>query len=261
MLSEQIKSLEKEAQKVLEAQKYEDASKLFLRAAQAYQELGQHQEAALSFSSAAGCSEFQAGKQSLFYYAADYYEKAAKEAELAADFEYASMLYKHAGICYERDLEYVGFSECFYLSKECYRRSLLPRFWLWQRPPGLVKTPTKFDLFSQIKRIFAWFSLTVSAMVWGHGERPHRTFIFGFCLMFCAALVYTQGQLMMDSVITKPSFLESIYFSYITVTRIGYGDIVPIGFNKVVALCEEFIGIFLIPIFITGLCRKYLRFW
>ncbi|MBF0384301.1 MAG: hypothetical protein HQL27_00365 [Candidatus Omnitrophica bacterium] len=256
-----IKAIEKEAQKLLDEQKFDDAAKLFSEAARSFQESGEHKQSAICFTSAASCCEFKAGRQSLYYYAASYYEKGAQEAEKSGDYEYASMLYKHAGICHERDLGYVGFSECFFLSQECYRKSLTPnlKFWVRHTPFG---TKTKGPNFkTAFKRFFTWISLTFSSLLWGHGERPQRTIIFGGFLILFSAIFYNQGHLVFTNIVRKPSFMEAIYFSYITVTRIGYGDILPVGFNKVLAVFQEFTGIFLIPIFITGLCRKYLRFF
>jgi hypothetical protein len=45
----------------------------------------------------------------------------------------------------------------------------------------------------------------------------------------------------------------------VTFTTVGYGDIIAVGFNKAVAMLEAFCGIFIMPLFIIGLSRKYLR--
>ncbi|MBF0521978.1 MAG: hypothetical protein HQL24_02860 [Candidatus Omnitrophica bacterium] len=259
-MADDIKNIEQEAQKLFEAQKYEEASKLFLQAAMSYQSQGQHKQATICFTSAASCCEFQGGRQTLFYYASMYYEKAAEEAVISGDYEYASILYKNAGICYERDLEYVSFSECFFLSKECYRKSLMPHLFYAKRLHHVGKNHQGFDLKGRMKLFISWVLLSISSILWGHGERPQRTVIFACSLILLTALLYTQGHFLVSSVAHKPNLFESIYFSLITFTHIGYGDIIPIGFNKIVAILEEFVGIFIIPLFLTGLCRKYLRF-
>lgn len=257
-MADKIGLIEKEAQNFFEEEKYEEALKLFSRAAGSYQDLKQHQQAAVCFASAAGCCESQAGRQALFYYAPTYYVKAAREAEMSGDFEYASMLYKHAGIWHERNLEYEGFSECFYLSKECNRKSLMPIFYELKQAFRLRKLPR--NLSFKFENIVPWLLLSLSSIVWGHGERPQRTVIFGGFLVLISAILYVQGHFIVNAEVQKPGFLESLYFSVLTMTRIGYGDIVPVGFNKFIAIFQEFVGIFLIPLFLTGLCRKYLRF-
>lgn len=251
-MTDNIKAIEIQAQGFLDEKKYDEALKLFSEAAGLYQGLGQHQQAAVCFALAAGCYESKAGAQSLHYYASTYYSKAAKEAEVSGDFEYASMMYKHAGICYERDLEFVGFSECFYLSKECYRKSLVSNLF--------NRKHSKVDFKDMIRSVFLWVSSSMSSLIWGHGERPIRTVGFGLFLVVLAALLYTQGNFLSGAYIHKPNLLESLYFSVVTITHIGYGDIVPLGFNKAVAILEEFTGIFVLPLFLTSLCRKYLRF-
>jgi len=259
-MTDNIKSMEIAAQGFLHEKKYDEALKLFSQAAGSYQDLGQHQQAAMCYALAAGCYESKAGTQSLYYYASTYYSKAAKEAEASGDFEYASMMYKHAGICYERDLEFVGFSECFYLSKECYRKSLVSNLFNTKHPSHEIPIMQRIDFKNVVGSIILWISLSFSSLIWGHGERPLRTVGFGCFLVFFSALFYTQGHFMVSQAIHKPNFLESLYFSVVTITHIGYGDFVPVGFNKAVAVLEEFAGIFILPLFLTALCRKYLRF-
>jgi len=255
-----IKAIEIEAQGFLDARKYDEALKLFSEAAGSYQDLGQHSQAAMCFALAAGCYESKAGSQSLYYYASNYYSKAAKEAEISGDLEYASMMYKHAGICYERDLEFVGFSECFYLSKECFRKSLLSNIFKRNHYAWDIAVLKRIDFKDLIRSAVLWLSLSLSSLIWGHGERPLRTVGFGCLLVVFSALLYTQGYFMAGGYIHKPHLLESLYFSVVTITHIGYGDIVPLGFNRGIAVLQEFAGIFILPLFLTALCRKYLRF-
>jgi len=75
-----------------------------------------------------------------------------------------------------------------------------------------------------------------------------------------SALFYAQGHFMAGGDVHKPNLLESLYFSVVTITHIGYGDIIPLGFDRGIAVLEEFAGIFILPLFLTSLCRKYLRF-
>lgn len=260
-MTKYIKLIEKEAQQLFDEQKYQEASDLFSQAATYYQGLSQHQQAAFMFASAAGCLSLKAGEKAAFYYAATVYEKGAHEAEIAADFEYASMLYKHAGTCYERDLGFSDFAECFYRSKECYRKYLGSTLFPWQMVRSKSEAKLKFNFIELNKRFVAWFSLAFSSVLWGHGERPQRTLILAAFVVLASASLYMQGQMIKDNIICKPNLLDAVYFSILNFTRVGYWDIKPIGFNKGLAALESIIsGIFIIPIFITGLCRKYLRF-
>lgn len=250
-----IHSIEKEARILLDKQEYQQASKLFAHAAELYTKNKQHKEAALCFASAASCWQIKAGEQMLTYRAATLYEKAAKEAQVSGNFEFASTFYKQAGMSYERDLEYTAFSECFFRSKECFRkhlgRLLLPS----------KKTQAKYYFKDWLKNFVSWSSLSFSSLLWGHGERPQRTIIFACFIILAGALCYTQGYFIKDGAGYKANFPEALYFSMTTLTTfIWYSDLIPQGVSRVIATFEGLCGIFIIPVFITGLCRKYLRF-
>lgn len=260
-MTNDIKNVEKEAHQLLEEQKYQEASELFSRAGGYYQKLKHHKQSALLFASAASCWGLKAGEKALFYHAATLYEKAAQEAEAAADFEYARTLYKHAGTCYERDLEFVGSAECFYRAKECYRKYLGSTLFFRRRAHDKLEDGQGFNVQESGRRLLSWSSLTFSSILWGHGERPQRTLILAAFIIIASAFLYTQGQVIKEGSIIKPDLLDAVYFSVINFARVGYWDIKPIGLNKGIASLESiFSGIIIIPIFITGLCRKYLRF-
>ena len=107
--------------------------------------------------------------------------------------------------------------------------------------------------------MFSLFGLTISFIIWGYGERPSRTLLSGILIIFLSAFLYLGGTLVKEGVIFKADFLEALYFSIITFTTVGYGDIAPLGALKIVAAVEAFCGIFIMPLFIIGLTRKYLR--
>jgi hypothetical protein len=110
-----------------------------------------------------------------------------------------------------------------------------------------------------VKRFFLWIMLTFSYFVWGYGERPSRTLFAGILLIFLSAFLYIGGNFIQNGNLFKPSFFQAFYFSVVTFTTVGYGDIIAVGFNKAVAMLEAFCGIFIMPLFIIGLSRKYLR--
>jgi hypothetical protein len=258
-MTEDIKSLEKEAHRLLDEKEYQEAAELFFRVAGSYKEGRYHQQAALCFAFAASSWALKAGEKT-FYNAATMYEKGAQEAESAHNLEYASLLHKHAAICYERDLEYLGFSECFYRSKECYRKFLKESLFTANKSKDESGTAQKRPLKELARRFLLWCFLTFSYILWGHGERPGRTIVFGCSLILGFALLYTCGYVKSSEEVIRPNILEAFYFSVVTFTTVGYGDILPLGLNKAIAGLEAFGGLFIAPVFITGLCRKYLRF-
>ena len=247
--------LEKEAHASLAQEKYEDAYKLFKKAAEIYSGECNHKQASLCFTSAASCWAIKSGEKA-FYNSAKSYEDASIEAEKSCDFEYASLLYRHAAICYERDMEFMSFSECFYRSKECYRKFLF----LSMFSPGKIHNIASGSQDKGLlRRFFVWFALTFSYLLWGHGERPFRTLICGIGLIFASAFLYMHNGLIQNGALLKPDLFEGLYVSMITFTTVGYGDMTPFGFGKLIAMVEAFCGIFTVSIFTIGLSRKYLR--
>lgn len=252
------RALERQAYDLLSQEKFEDAFKLFSEAARLYRNRKNHKQSALCFASAASCWSIKSGEKT-FYNAALSYEKAAREAKQSADFEYASLLYKYAAINYERDMEFLNFSDCFYRSKESFRKLLTYLLFNPKKIHHVVKGKEKRGLKGFVRHVFLWFILTFSWIVWGHGERPSRTFYSGILVIFLFAIFYTLGDLFKNGIICKPGFLEALYFSVITFSTVGYGDITPVGLSKLIVMIESLCGIFVIPLFVIGLSRKYLR--
>lgn len=249
--------LEKEAHDLLEQEKSSEAYACFKKAGDAYREKGRHKEAALCLASAATCWAIKSGERT-FYNAAAAYRDAAKASESAGDLEYASLLYRQAAINFERDLEFMNFSECFYLSRECQRRFLLRSLFAPQKIHPIGAFPGR-EIRGPFRKLILWLGLSFSALLWGHGERPYRTFFVAILFVFLSSFIYMGGSLLKGGVIFKPDFWEAFYFSVVTFTTLGYGDITPSGLTRGLAMLEAFGGIFVIPLFLVGLSRRYLR--
>jgi len=252
------KALEREAYNFLSKNQFEEAFWLFKRAAQIYRSQANHKQAAICFASAASCWSRKSG-ESIFHNAASSYENAAKEAEVSSDYEYASLLYRYAAINHERDREFFEYSACFYKSKECYRIFLSQALLKPQRTITMAMKQKQPIILGIFCKIFSWIGLSFSHILWGHGERPFRALFAAILVVIISSLFYTIGFLKEGEIIFRPDFLQSIYFSVVTFTTVGYGDFSPIGFNKVIAIIESFSGLFIIPLFIIGLSRKHLR--
>ncbi|MFG0605876.1 pentapeptide repeat-containing protein [Vibrio mimicus] len=102
----------------------------------------------------------------------------------------------------------------------------------------------------------------------GYGEDPLRVVLFSQCvILFCATLYY-----LLDTTIHNPlfasaqgwqfqmfEFLNAVYFSVVTFTTLGYGDIAPHGFARVVAAIEAFMGSFTMALFVVVFVKKMTR--
>ena len=122
-MTEDFTRFEEDAQSLLAAGKIEEAYTLYRQVAHRYRSQGKHAQAAFCFASTASCWGKTYGEKT-FYASAQLFQQAAKEALKYHDFAYASQLYKLAAVNYARDEEFIGFSECFFASKESYRKSL-----------------------------------------------------------------------------------------------------------------------------------------
>jgi hypothetical protein len=254
----EAKVLEEKAHELLGQEKFKESFKLFRDAATIYRAEKKHKQAALCFAAAAGCWNKECG-ESAFYHSAIAYQQAAQQSEAGADFEYAALLYKYAAINYERDGEFVSYSDCFYRSKECYRKFLTRLFTNPKKIHHIVASAAQRGLRHRLKYFFAWALLSLSCLVWGHGERPGRAFVSAVFVILLSAVFYTFGGLTKNTALFRPDFWEALYFSTITFTTVGYGDITPAGWIKVAVIFEAFCGVFIMPLFIVALSRKYLR--
>lgn len=252
--------LEKEANEFLAQGNVGQSYILFKKCGDIYKQKGNHKEAALCLASAASCWALKSGEK-MFQKAAEAYEDAAHEAEKAGDLEYASLLYRQAAINYERDLEFLNFSECFYRSRECLRKFVTQSLFARQKinhisGAGIIKKDSAAGI---LKKAALCIALTFSAFIWGHGERCSRAIYSALLLILLSAFFYTQGNLISGGIVFKPGFIQALYFSIVTFTTVGYGDIAPIGITRLVATTEVFCAIFIMPIYIVGLSRQYLR--
>jgi len=251
--------LEEKAFSSLSQGNFEEAYKLYHDAATHHKKAGNHTQAALCFASAASCWSMRSGEKT-FSNAATAYEEAAREAQTSGDLEYASLLYKYAAINHERDREMLSFSECLYRSRECHRKFLTFRLFLPNKIHPIAKWEEEKGPIGFLKRLVSWCALNVSYVFWGHGERPLRAFCAGIGLIITFAFLYAHGQLVNKmGAVVQPDFAESLYFSVVTFTTVGYGDLSPVGITKCYGVLEALSGIFIMPLFMISLTRRYLR--
>ena len=104
----------------------------------------------------------------------------------------------------------------------------------------------------------------------GYGERPINVISFSIMLiMFCAVLFFLFGvqssngviQLSLDNSLSEnlSNFFSTVYFSVVTFTTLGYGDIQPIGISRLVATIEAFVGSFALALYVVVFVKKTTR--
>jgi hypothetical protein len=78
--------------------------------------------------------------------------------------------------------------------------------------------------------------------------------VFGF-----AAIYYTFQNFMSYAAPLKMSFADCVYFSVVTYTTVGYGDIHAIGDLRFLAGLEALVGLTLTSLFTVIIARRIIR--
>ena len=95
----------------------------------------------------------------------------------------------------------------------------------------------------------------------GYGEKPYRIILSAvFCILGFAALYGVFGTIeCAASPGAQPGWADYIYFSAITYTPVGYGDLIPKPSSafRMLAAAEAFLGVFLAGLFVFTLASKY----
>ncbi|WP_068545400.1 pentapeptide repeat-containing protein [Thalassotalea crassostreae] len=104
----------------------------------------------------------------------------------------------------------------------------------------------------------------------GYGEEPLRVVKFSILLIFICALLYFFTGIRIDGepfyfqsgdslLVNLEHFLTCLYYSVVTFTTLGYGEITPIGISRAIAATEAFTGSFTIALFVVVFVKKMTR--
>lgn len=104
----------------------------------------------------------------------------------------------------------------------------------------------------------------------GYGEEPSRVIMFSLVIIVTFSLVYSLLGITDGTTIIQFSHELSLsenlrniayttYFSVVTFTTLGYGDLVPIGWARAFAAIEAFLGSFTLALFVVVFVKKMTR--
>jgi hypothetical protein len=104
----------------------------------------------------------------------------------------------------------------------------------------------------------------------GYGEKPLRVILFSLAfILVCGLAYFLLGVSDGGSVVVMSgdytlsenvmNLFKSLYFSVVTFTTLGYGDLVPLGVSRLVAAIEAFAGSFTLALFVVVFVKKMTR--
>jgi hypothetical protein len=120
-----------------------------------------------------------------------------------------------------------------------------------EKPLTLGREPFRQFGFAWVFAMMAWCRSSLLRIVMGYGEKPLRVVVNAGCAMLSYAVVY-----FFLGAIDEKTFLASLYFSIVTFTTLGYGDIAPHGYMRLIAASEALVGLLLSGLFIFCLGRR-----
>jgi hypothetical protein len=97
-----------------------------------------------------------------------------------------------------------------------------------------------------------YLSSLINYLSWGYGERPAR--VLGWAALFVVA--FGAVFYLWPDHKTSGDILTSFYFSVVTFTTLGYGDIAPTGYMRLVCAAEALLGALSIGLMIAAFSNK-----
>lgn len=168
------------------------------------------------------------------------------------------------------------------ISKKFDIRYYISKFGNYPREKHLYKSNYYYYLYKTvlgkpdyIVNLIRYVVLRFLRLIAGYGERPINVVLSALFTLLIFSPLYMLNGFRMDGEIIKyefnlsalstlnseimMDFYNSLYFSMITFTTLGYGDSSPIGYSKLFASIESFCGAIFISIFIFTLARQIQR--
>ncbi len=103
-------------------------------------------------------------------------------------------------------------------------------------------------------------------LLFGYGERPTRVLVAGMLIIIVCAVFYAssyaQVRYRSDEQCEELSLMDGLYFSTITFTTLGFGDLYPEQTNRAtrsVAMAEAVSGACLMALFVVCLSKRFSR--
>jgi|GEM_PF-1317426 len=105
-----------------------------------------------------------------------------------------------------------------------------------------------------------WFNFFFGDLICKYGTSYIRVFLWSLIVIAgCAILLLNPNSLGVSERPVAATYGDSLYFSLVTFTTLGYGDFHALGIMRYMAGLESFIGVVLMSLFTVIVARKIIR--
>jgi len=103
--------------------------------------------------------------------------------------------------------------------------------------------------------------MTINRFYWRYGQKPFRLIYVSLIVIFSLGIFYSFfPDSFSDNTLACQSYLtilfNTCYFSVVTFTTLGYGDLSPIGAMKALAALEALFGAITLGFLVVGLTKN-----
>lgn len=120
---------------------------------------------------------------------------------------------------------------------------------------GILASKKKLSLYFSLKS--RWGVSWLDSVLWGYGEKPNRIFLCSSLVVLAYSLlfyIFSEGLIYSNNPI---DYIDCLYFSAVTFTTLGYGDILPTSpAAKLLCGSEAIVGAFMIGLVVAGFSNR-----
>jgi hypothetical protein len=121
----------------------------------------------------------------------------------------------------------------------------------------------KLNWINKKNEFFKWLGNWFYCLLCGYGEKISRILVTAFFTILISSLFFyfTKGIMYGVNISYNPTYWESLFFSVVTFTTLGYGDYRPkpdFTYQSIASI-EAFIGVFILALFAFVIARRIMR--
>ncbi|MBN1124537.1 MAG: potassium channel family protein [Sedimentisphaerales bacterium] len=154
----------------------------------------------------------------------------------------------------------------YQLAGESFYNERCSAFWRRFRGLGYDELPTWRKILRWISGVRLLPEFVLGRLLFGYGERPIRVLLASLSVILVCGFFYASPYAAVHGrgaqAVERLSLMDGMYFSTITFTTLGFGDLYPEGTNlltRSMAMGEAISGACLMSLFVVCLSKRYSR--